>query len=630
MASDRLVRYIITADSSGALRGFKDVGRASEETASKLEKSGSRMKSAGASMVSTGRSLTAATLPIALLGGYAVKSAMDFQTSMTRVQTQAGASAKEIKVLGSAILGLSGKVAQSPEELAKGLFYIESAGYKAGAAYKFLEVAAKGATISGASVTEQANVLSGVMKNNFKDIHNAGEAMGSMISIVGKGKMTLSDLNEAMGTGILQAASTAGLSFRQLGAAVDVMTRHQVPAQIAMTRLRLNLQQAMDPKGVAVKALSRIGIGANRLAEDMKKPGGLITMLEDLKHHLGGVSEIQANKIVGESFGGAKGAANMYALLKDLPELKQLYAEQTGTGAKQLNQAFGVTAETTAVKMAKAIDSMKASLIRLGEILIPTVVPVFLKLVKLLESASEWFKKLPKPIQEIGIYLGMVGVASGPVLIFFGNLTKAGGGLLKVIDKLTSILPGFGAAAGTAGEEASAGIAGLLPEIAALSLAAAGLLASYEAIKAIKNYLSGSTGAAKTPGARALKKLHQPSEFSANTTGALHMLGGATGNPLGIAPGSYGEAQWLKEHAGGLRGAELGGHAAAETAAGKAFRERIKERNEKIELHAHLYIGDRQISETVATYIRNHPQSEAARKLTEGVTQNAKIRNRGQ
>src|SRR5436190_21715186 len=64
------------------------------------------------------------------IGVASVKAAADFEHSMTLVQTQAGASAREVHKLSDAILNFaaSGKTEFGPNELATALYSVESAG----------------------------------------------------------------------------------------------------------------------------------------------------------------------------------------------------------------------------------------------------------------------------------------------------------------------------------------------------------------------------------------------------------------------------------------------------------------------------------------------------------------------
>ena len=607
MASDRNIRLYVTMNTAGALVGMEELRRKSNDTANTLEKVGSKTKSLGAGMVSLGRSVLNVSVPLTLLGGYAVKSAMSFQTSMTLIQTQAGASAKEVKWLEQNMKGLGRETAQSPEELAKALFFIESSGVRGGKALEFLKAAAKGATIAQIGVSEQANVLSGVLKENFRDIHSAGEAMAVMNGIVGEGKMHLNELNEAMGTGIMSQAQRSGVSFRELGAAIDTFTRHQVPASVAMTRLRLNLTQMAAPKGVAEKTLAKIGIGSNELAEVMKK-NGLLGALQDVNKHLnefGGLSSVLGGRTIAEAFGGAKGSANMGEMILHLKEYEELLKKSSGYSQKKLGEAFGASAETNTVKMQKAIAGLKEAMIHLGEVLTPVVIPALVKLIGVLESAMKWFEHLPKPIKDMGVDLGLAVVAAGPLLIFFGNLFKAMGSVIRAVGKLVPLMK-------------------KLLEIQKESIPITEKQAAAQ--EALDGAEAGGAGGAAAGGTAAAT-----GEGAAAGGGSL--LGGIGFGLVAAGAGYFALKHLVHETEKGLKefpstivGSERASSlykTPAEQAAGEAAENKRDEESyaagEKYIIHNHIHLDGKEITHSVTKHLRDHPGGREAKWHAEAV-----------
>lgn len=436
MPEERVVRYVITGNPTGAISAFGRTAKAADATANSIEKTGKRMKSLGSGMVSAGHMLSRLSIPLIAVGGYAIKSAMDFQSSMTMLKTQAGASAKEVTNLSSAVLKLGPKVAESPEELAKALYPIRSVGLSGAHAMSALTAAAKGAQVSGAGLTEVAEAMSGAMRTQMSDVHSAAGAMGIMNGIVGLGKMHLADLTGAMTTGILPAAKNVGLGFRDVGAALDAMTRQGVPAEAEATRLRTNLTKMVAPTGAALRALRRIGLEQFSLANDMRKPNGLVTALRDLHEHLSRVSKNEQELVIAQAFGGAKGSSNVVGLLNALPEMEHIRGELNRYGEKQLNQAFGTRSQDAAFKMQRALDAVKSSLITLGQTIMPVVVPAMQKIAQAAQHFFEWFSRVPKPVRDATVYFGMFLAVGGPLLIFFGTIFKAVGSLVTVLGKL--------------------------------------------------------------------------------------------------------------------------------------------------------------------------------------------------
>ena len=472
---DRYVKIYITGNATSAIKAMRDTGSAAKETESALTKSGKSMQAAGSRISSFGHSLAAVSLPLALVGGYAIKSAMSFQSSMTLLQTQAGMSAKEVKRLESSVLGLAGKTAQSPEELAKGMYPIASVGLRGAKALEALKASAIGARVGNASLTETANAVAGAMRVQMRDVHGAGDAMSVMSQIVGLGKMKMEDLTGAMATGILPQAKLVGLGFRDVGAALDAMTRQGVPASTEATRLRMNLTQMVAPSGAALKALHSIGLEQFSLAKAMHGPQGLVEALALLRSHLSGLSSERQALVLSEAFGKSRGSANILGLLNALPEMEKIRTQLNKAGGKQLEQAWGATQKDSAVKMAKALDGLKAALITFGGVLIPVVIPAIEKLAKAVEKVTDWFGKLPKPLRDAGVYFGLFLVAASPLIIFFGRLLSAGGAVLAFLGKLG---PKIGAAAGEADAGAAAAGTGLGVTLGeALVIAAAGYVA---------------------------------------------------------------------------------------------------------------------------------------------------------
>jgi hypothetical protein len=68
------------------------------------------------------------TLPIVGGAALAVRAAADFESALTQVKTQAGASGREIANMRGEILKLAPAVGQTPTNLANALFHVESAG----------------------------------------------------------------------------------------------------------------------------------------------------------------------------------------------------------------------------------------------------------------------------------------------------------------------------------------------------------------------------------------------------------------------------------------------------------------------------------------------------------------------
>ena len=417
----REVRVISTGESAGLVRSFEVAGAAAETAQTKME----RMQSVGRGMTSLGRSMTSLAVPILAVGGYAVKSAATFQAAMTTLRTQVGLSEKQMSSLGRAAQAMAPGLGEGPNALAAALYPITSVGLRGAAALSALKAAAMGAQVSGASLTDTADAVSGALRTQLKDVRSASDGMSIMNGIVAQGKMHLTDLVGAMTTGILPSAKLAGLGFRDVGDALAAMTRQGIPAQAEATRLRLNLTQFEAPKAGALKALAAIGLGQFSLADDMRKPHGLIAALTDLRAHLSGLSKDQQAATLSTAFGGARGSANVAGLLNALPMMQRISGQLAGSNAVQLATAFGLRTKDVAFQWDKLKATAQTALIGFGNSLMPIVTWLLPKLITGVKDVVGWVTHLPGPVKDVVVGFTLFLAIGGPILMFFGSLITA-------------------------------------------------------------------------------------------------------------------------------------------------------------------------------------------------------------
>jgi TP901 family phage tail tape measure protein len=432
MAQERIVRIILTGSSAGAVRAMAELDAAATKSESAL----SRVHAAGSKMASVGRQMTSIAVPLLAVGGYAVKTASDFQTSMTLIRTQVGAGATEVTNMTAAITKMAPKMGEGPNALAQALYPIESVGLRGAKALDALRAASMGAQISGASLTDTADAISGALRTQMSDVHSASDAMSIMNGIVAQGKMHLTDLTAALATGILPAAKNAGLSFRDVGDALAAMTRQGIPASDEATRLRLNLTQFEAPKNTALKALTAIGLGQFSLADDLRKPHGLITALLDLRNHLQGLTRDQKNYVLSTAFGGAKGSANVVGLLNALPQMQQIQTPLAAAGTSQLDKAFGLRTKDVSFQWDKLKATAQVALISIGNALMPLVIQYLPKLAHLVSDVAHWFTHLSKPVKEVVLGFVLFMAIGGPILTFLGTLIGAIKGVAGALEFL--------------------------------------------------------------------------------------------------------------------------------------------------------------------------------------------------
>lgn len=436
-----------------------------------------RISATGQATQNWGRSMSGLSLPMALIGGASLKMAADFDQAMTLLQTQAGASGKSVDELRKKVLDLAPSTGFTPTELAKALFPIESSlTHDPAKALNTLRSATQLAKVGQTDLAQTTDTLTSVLRNNMKGVHDSTDAIAQLNAIVGIGKMHMQDLIGAIGTGLLTRAAQFGLSLKDVGAALDLMTAKGVPARDAATRLGMTFALMGAPRGPAVQALERIHLTQTSLAEAMRGPTGLIGAVDMLQKHLEsafprsttplsfdqqqralaqfqtqlraagmtqaeiksqsktfqqelsqyGSAAVQRTQILSQIFGGGRTSAPIMAMIQGLPDMqaRRQQLDVLGT-APHFQQALRAQETQEAQQLRELRSQLATVAIVMGHDLLPVVRDVGHDIADLVHA----FDELPAPLRH-----GAEAVMA--FLALAGPLAIVGGGLLRGVGSL--------------------------------------------------------------------------------------------------------------------------------------------------------------------------------------------------
>jgi TP901 family phage tail tape measure protein len=388
------------------------------------------------------------------VGYESVKMAAGFDQAMEMVHTQAGASQQEVDKLKGSVLALAPAVGMGPEELATGLYHIESAGFRSAQAMDILTAASKLAVIGQSDFETTSQAVVGVMASQIKGVKDAADAGNLLNTTVGMGDMKMQQLAEAIGTGILPKAAAAGLSFEDVGSALATLTDNVTPANEAATRLGMTFSMMSAPTEKAKTAYEKIGMASNQLANDMRSKG-MLGALQDLKAHLdatyppskkmtlslqeqsqqlktysdsltemgvpldqqttmlaafkkqlqqGGSAAVKQSEALSAMFGGGKSSGTMMTLLGEMDRLKEK-TQSYGTAAsraKQAQEAWSAQQKQFSQQMREIGAQFESWGVKLGNVLIPKL-QVFLGWV---QTGAKWLSQHKVVLVALGVGLG--------------------------------------------------------------------------------------------------------------------------------------------------------------------------------------------------------------------------------
>lgn len=430
MSSTKTLSIFLKLNSKGFTSSLKKVeGR--------LNKLGGKLSKIGSSMT------TSVSMPLIGLGAIAVKTASEFEASMTKIQTLVGLPKDAVDQLGDSVLNLSGKVATGPKELADGLYFLTSAGLDAESAMKALEAVAKGSA-SGLGDMESLSVVAAAAQNAYgEEVLSSSQALDIFGSMVQSGMFKSEELANVLGSQ-LGLAANLGIEMEEVGAMIATYTRTTGSATDATTGLSGIMMSfaKITPKAEAALAKATEGMEGGALsADDLRKHlageglQGTLLMLKD-QFEKSGVP-------LSEFFSKSQALKGVLGIVGTQAES---YTEILGNMENAqgfVNDAFDETSETSAFKFKQALANLQTAGVQLGESLMPIATKIADKLSRLTSSFSNMSDESREKIVKFGLAL----IALGPTLFLVGKLVSVFGLLVKGIRIARAATLAFGAAA---------------------------------------------------------------------------------------------------------------------------------------------------------------------------------------
>ncbi len=410
----------ITGDSS-------KLNNALSSASSKLQAFGSKMQSVGRSMS------TKLTLPIVAAGAAATKLALDFDKSMTQIESLVGIAADKVSEMGETAKKMATDTGRSANEAAEALFFITSAGLRGADATDTLSASLKAAAVGLGETKTIADLATSAMNAYGVENLNATGATDILVASVREGKLEASELAGAMG-GVIPIASNMGVSFAEVGAAMAAMSRTGTNAAVGATQLTAILASIKKPTMQSAEAMLALGTSQEEIAQSLEQKGLMPTLL-DLSKRLKQTG-MDASAIF-PNIRALKGVLDLTG--KGAADNEKIFDALNNTlGAT--DEAFEKTSQSASFQFTKGMATIKNSLMEIGQIILPAVVKGVTKLSTFVKGLSDSFKNLSPQTQKIILSLTGILAAAGPMLIIFGKIMT---GLSALGPILTIAATGF-------------------------------------------------------------------------------------------------------------------------------------------------------------------------------------------
>ncbi|RWF69554.1 MAG: phage tail tape measure protein [Mesorhizobium sp.] len=393
----------------GALR--VNLGIDSAQFQDGLKKAQQSLAGIGKSMTRIGAGLSAAvTAPIVAFGTSIVKTAGDFEASMSRVGAATGATAEQMasletlaRELGKTTIFSASEASDAMEVLAKNGLTVEQV--LGGATKASLDLAAA----TGTDMASAADVASDVMLSFGKDAKDLGEVVDGITGTLLASKFGFDDYKLAIG----QAGGVAGVEFEDFNAALVATSNLFASGSDAGTSFKTFLQRLVPQSKSATEAMNRLGLEFFDAQGNMKS---MADIAEELRSGLNGLSEEAKTEALTDIFGTdamrtAIGLAGTTA--ERFREIQSVLAN--ASGAEQAAARLGPF-NAAMEQLGGAFQELQLSIAKSG--LIEFITQMVGKLTELVTYLSETNPEILK----WGTVIAGLAAVLGPVVLSVGLL----------------------------------------------------------------------------------------------------------------------------------------------------------------------------------------------------------------
>lgn len=410
------IEVVLSADPRRFIDGLTRGERATQRFGRSVTSIGSAVSStlerANRSITAFGAGLAASGVALGAGLASATRQAADFETNLRNINTIAGLTDGELAGLGSSLLDMSRRFPQSANQLAEGLYDIQSSGFAAAEGTQILEAAATAATAGLTDTATASGAIVAALNAYGLSAADAVDVSDILFQTVNLGVVTFEELAAGVGE-FVGVGAAAGVELDEMAAALATMTTNGVPASQVSVSLARAVQSFITPSTGMTQVLNQLGFASGTAALQQlglqgaieavnEATGGNITALSgvfDNVNALQGVLALTANE--GETYARIAG---------------EITDESSRAGAAQA--AFAEQAQTLNAQLAELRNGVQAIAITIGT----TLLPAAGFLVEVASKIVAVFDALPGPIKTFiaagAAVSSMLAIVGGALIVF--------------------------------------------------------------------------------------------------------------------------------------------------------------------------------------------------------------------
>lgn len=416
--------------------GFNTAREQMQTLADSSQSMSSRFQAAGQMLTSAGSTLTThVTLPLAGIGAASVKTAADFESSMSNVQALSGATGSELEQLSNLAKEMGSTTQFSASQCADALGYMALAGWDTQQSMDGLPGILNLAAASGMDLASASDAVTDILSAFGMSAADAGAAADQFAYAQANANTSADQLTEAMANCGVNA-NTFGQDLTQTNAVLMGLSNEMLkgaPAGTALSAVFRDMGAKMKDGAIQIGKTKVAITDANGNFLDMTE------ILKGVEDATNGMSESERQAALSSTF-TADSIKAMGILLNEGSDKIAGYADQLENCGGSAEEMASVMQDNLNGQLTALGSAVEGAGIAIGEALLPMIKG----LVSFLQKALDWFNGLSDGMKTTIVTIGLVVAAIGPILLILGSIAGAIGNLMPMFTLLGGAFTAIG------------------------------------------------------------------------------------------------------------------------------------------------------------------------------------------
>ena len=426
---DALQREIIETENE--LKRLEEQENQSATALQKISATGEKLKDVGSNIEGAGKKLLPVTATVTALGTASVKTAADFEASMSKVAAVSGATGSELEALSAKAREMGSKTKFSASEAAEAMNYMAMAGWKTEDMLSGIEGVMNLAAASGEDLATTSDIVTDALTAFGLSAQDSGHFADVLAAASSNANTNVSMMGETFKY-CAPIAGALGFSVEDTAEAIGLMANAGIKSTQAGTSLRTIMTNLSGEVKICGENIGEVTVATTNADGSMRD---LSDILADCRTAFNGLSESE-KAAAAESLVGKNAMSGFLALMNageaDIAKL---------SGAiDNCNGAAQSMADTMNNNLEGQLTILKSQLqelaISFGEILLPAVK----KIVGWVQGFIDVLNSLPDGVKETIVTVALIAAALGPVLIIIGKIITAVGTIMTIVPKVVGVI----------------------------------------------------------------------------------------------------------------------------------------------------------------------------------------------